>query len=537
MAALQCEICGGKLMGKPGGIFECDSCGMEYSTEWARAKIQEIKGTVKVEGTVEVQGTVKVDGPIEVKGGVSVESLLKRGQLALEDGEWESADKAFDEVLNYDPECAEAYVGKLMVDLRVKTQKELKGCAKSFDKNSNYKKAVRFADDKLKSELNGFINHINTRNAEQKRIAAEQARIRKEKQEEKARREARARIEEEKQSGRLLSVRNKIAPVANVLSTSPDAALGLKANGTVVGFIDTEEQDEDNWIDFGQCNVAEWSDIVAVSIGQDHSLGLKSDGMVVACGLNYYGQCDVGKWTDIVAISAGSSYSLGLKSNGTVVACGLNNNGECDVAEWSDIVAVSASMHHSLGVKSDGTVVACGSNSSGECDVGKWRDIVAVSAGSSHSLGLKVDGTVVACGSNFTGQCDVAEWRDIVAVSAGFGHSVGLKANGTVVACGKKGVGGCNVSKWRDIVAVSAGYWYSLGLKADGTVVACDYDKIEQCVDSWKLFNDYENYAEERKIEVEKAQKRRKGVCQHCGGEFKGLFSKKCVSCGKQKDY
>ena len=51
-AALQCEICGGKLVGKPGGIFECDSCGMEYSTELAKAKIQEIKGTVKVEGTV-----------------------------------------------------------------------------------------------------------------------------------------------------------------------------------------------------------------------------------------------------------------------------------------------------------------------------------------------------------------------------------------------------------------------------------------------------------------------------------------------------
>jgi hypothetical protein len=27
MAALQCEICGGKLMGKPGGVFECDFCG------------------------------------------------------------------------------------------------------------------------------------------------------------------------------------------------------------------------------------------------------------------------------------------------------------------------------------------------------------------------------------------------------------------------------------------------------------------------------------------------------------------------------
>ena len=42
MAALTCEICGGKLIGKPGGVFECDSCGMEYSTEWARNKIQEI---------------------------------------------------------------------------------------------------------------------------------------------------------------------------------------------------------------------------------------------------------------------------------------------------------------------------------------------------------------------------------------------------------------------------------------------------------------------------------------------------------------
>ena len=62
MAALQCEICGGKLIGKPGGVFECDSCGMEYSTEWAKAKIQEIRGTVQVEGTVEVTGTVKGEG-------------------------------------------------------------------------------------------------------------------------------------------------------------------------------------------------------------------------------------------------------------------------------------------------------------------------------------------------------------------------------------------------------------------------------------------------------------------------------------------
>ena len=69
-AKLQCEICGGKLIGRPGGVFECDSCGMEYDTAWAKAKIQEITGTVKVEGTVEVTGKVQVEGPVKVEGGV-----------------------------------------------------------------------------------------------------------------------------------------------------------------------------------------------------------------------------------------------------------------------------------------------------------------------------------------------------------------------------------------------------------------------------------------------------------------------------------
>ena len=48
------------------------------------------------------------------------------------------------------------------------------------------------------------------------------------------------------------------------------------------------------------------TDIVAVSAGDYHTVGLKSDGTVVAVGGNHYGQCDVADWTDIVAVSAGS---------------------------------------------------------------------------------------------------------------------------------------------------------------------------------------------------------------------------------------
>ena len=36
-----------------------------------------------------------------------------------------------------------------------------------------------------------------------------------------------------------------------------------------------------------------------------HTVGLKSDGTVVAVGDNYFGQLDVGSWSDIVQVAAG----------------------------------------------------------------------------------------------------------------------------------------------------------------------------------------------------------------------------------------
>ena len=71
-----------------------------------------------------------------------------------------------------------------------------------------------------------------------------------------------------------------------------------------------------------------------------------------------------------------------------------------------------------------------------------------------------------------------------------------------------------------------------------------------QCnVQGWKLFKNLDNLEQERKAAKEvylaKLKQRENeimrritlGLCQHCGGELKGLFSKKCGSCGKPKDY
>ena len=90
--------------------------------------------------------------------------LLKRAYMFLEDGDWNSANEYCEKVLDIDPENASAYLGKLLSELRVRKQEALKDQAAPFDHNNNYQKAVRFADEKLKTALTGYIEHINTRN-------------------------------------------------------------------------------------------------------------------------------------------------------------------------------------------------------------------------------------------------------------------------------------------------------------------------------------------------------------------------------------
>ena len=253
--------------------------------------------------------------------------------------------------------------------------------------------------------------------------------------------------------------------------------VGLKTDGTVVAVGDNG---------YGRCNVPDWTDIVAVAAGGRHAVGLKADGTVIAVGKNEDGQCDVSDWTDIVVVAAGDLHTVGLKADGTVAAVGYNEDGQCDVSGWADVVAVAAGDDHTVGLRADGTVVAVGRNSDGRCDVSGWTDIVAVAAGGSHTVGLKADGTVVAVGDNEDGQCDVSGWRDIVAVAAGGRHTVGLKSDGTVVAVGYNEYGQCDVSGWRDIVAVAAGSYHTVGLKADGTVVAVGFNWDGQCnISGW----------------------------------------------------
>ena len=131
---------------------------------------------------------------------------------------------------------------------------------------------------------------------------------------------------------------------------------------------------------------------------------------------------------------------------------------------------------------------------------------------------------------------------------------MGLKSDGTVVTTD---FFSDFVSQWTDIIAISSNDRHIVGLKSDGTVVATGLTDrtVWNATDLFsesKLFDDFDNLEEERKakmpeatrlaeekkrIEKEIASRRSQGLCQHCGGTFKGMFTKKCTNCGKEKDY
>ncbi|MCC8356333.1 MAG: TIR domain-containing protein [Oscillospiraceae bacterium] len=215
------------------------------------------------------------------------------------------------------------------------------------------------------------------------------------------------------------------------------------AFGRLENYSDAKEYALSSWAMVQSCCV--------LSAGNEHTVGLKIDGTVIAVGDNYDSQCSVTQWENIVSVAAGGSHTVGLKIDGTVITCGSNSIGQCDVSEWTDIIAVTAGGAYTVGLKTDGTVVATGINNFEQCGVSEWTDIVAVSAGRTHTVGLNSNGMVMATGYNDSGQCDVSDWTNIVAIAVGRYHTIGLKSNGTVVATGSNGYGQCDVSDWTDI--------------------------------------------------------------------------------------
>lgn len=232
---------------------------------------------------------------------------------------------------------------------------------------------------------------------------------------------------------------------------------------------------------YKELNSRNWADVVYLTAGDRHVVGLTTGGTLISAGDNAQGQRDIGGWRNIVAVSAGDTHTVALTADGGLLAAGYNLENQCDMttlqrsAGTQQIVSVAAGYGHTLALLADGTVVAVGRNDNGECNVAGWTDIAAIYAGTEFSAGLRTDGTVVATGLN-TDQWGLDTWTDVVALSCGDYYLTGLREDGTALAVASQHEryferGQLDVSGWTGIVALAAGHDHTMGLTADGYVV------------------------------------------------------------------
>ena len=122
-----------------------------------------VRGIKKMVAVDEPKPVVKENATVSAEA-TNTAPLLKRAFMFLEDGDWQSADEYCEKVLDMEPENAQAYLGKLMTELRVSKPELLAKLPAPFANNNNYQKAVRFGNDNLKATLNGYNNEISKRN-------------------------------------------------------------------------------------------------------------------------------------------------------------------------------------------------------------------------------------------------------------------------------------------------------------------------------------------------------------------------------------
>lgn len=133
-----------------------------------------LRGIEKLLGKTSESAILQQPAPIPGAAAPNVDSLLRRGNLFLEDGDWENANSYFNRVLDIAPECGIAYLCRASVNWECKTLEMLQrkyenASDMAVSSNHDFAKAIRFADNSLKVTLEQWEQ---SRTANQKREKA-----------------------------------------------------------------------------------------------------------------------------------------------------------------------------------------------------------------------------------------------------------------------------------------------------------------------------------------------------------------------------
>ncbi len=191
---------------------------------------------------------------------------------------------------------------------------------------------------------------------------------------------------------------------------------------------------------------------VSVDTNQSETLILCSDGSVKLIPHKGRTAYTIPEYTDVVAIALGEKHAVLLHENGTVTVHGDNTEGQANTSDWTDIAAVAAGQRFTVGLKTDGTVVAAGSNSCGQCDTSSFRNVVDIAACNQSTVMLFSDGSVKIAGYRSLGLSGVESLVNVKRIEAGGVSIVAERKDGTFgIYTGQSGGNPGDPYNWRAI--------------------------------------------------------------------------------------
>jgi alpha-tubulin suppressor-like RCC1 family protein len=253
--------------------------------------------------------------------------------------------------------------------------------------------------------------------------------------------------------------------------------------------------------------------VSATAAGAVHSLALKSDGTIYACGNNRFGQLGNGTTTTssapvavtlpggvrATAIAANEFHSLALTAGGAVYAWGHNAFGQLGNGTTTDsltpvavavpgtVTQIAAGWAFNLALTSTGAVYGWGFNMDGELGTTSAdacqtyyscsktpvavalgaATVKAIAAGWDHSLAIQSDDTVLGWGLNNYGQLGVGDTDNrltptltingltVKAIACGGAHSLAIKSDSAGIAWGLNNKGQLGVGTTDPFIVIA----------------------------------------------------------------------------------
>jgi hypothetical protein len=448
-------------------------------------------------------------------------NLIKRIVIALEDGEFQEADSLAEQALNLEPENAMLYVYRLMAELNVKNKSDLAALERSFKESNNYKRAVRFADDKLKNELNGYLNAIIERNSEKLfQYALDKYNSARTEDDFRKAAELFEELGDYKNSEDMYEASVSMADnqlnmdmythaISKMKAANDERSFKLIAIAfeNLGSFRDSREQAR---ICYEKAEACRRDAIYnkAVSLLNNGAFDEASD--LFSAVPNWRDadkkalECAEAKKNAEKAREKARKKEKAKRITGilaVIIAIVLVISLIAGAIGYFTVIKPKKTYENALSLLEGGETAKALEILYGLEDYEDSQNIIkaelkkyvarlpyaqSVTGGLNHTAKIKDDGTVSASGVNKEKQCSTSDWKGIIQVDAGQLHTVGLKYDGTVVATGDNKYLQTRTEGWSEIIMISAGAFHTVGLKSDGTVVAIGMTENGQTkVEAW----------------------------------------------------